>query len=168
MIEPAHALLMAHYNRWMNEKLYAACARLTDDQRRRDQGAFFGSVHATLNHILYGDLAFMSRFTGDPPHPPALGEEIHAAFEALHAARTEMDERLVAFAGGLDADWLARPLSYVSNVDKREHTLSRCVLVTHLFNHQTHHRGQITTLLSQAGIDVGSTDLPFMPGVEAF
>jgi len=168
MINAAHARLMATYNQWMNEKLYATCAQIDDADRRRDLGAFFGSVHATLNHILYGDLAFLSRFTGDPPTAPALGVDLYDSFDALRVARASIDARLVDWTASLTQAWLAEPLTYVSNVDKAEHTVTRWVLVTHLFNHQTHHRGQVTTLLSQLGHDIGATDLPFMPGVDRF
>ena len=167
MIDAGYAATLARYNRWMNERLYALCATLPEAERRRERGAFFGSIHATLDHIVYADLAFLSRFTGDPPEPPELGVELHAGFEALRAARAALDARLVDWAGGLDDAWLRAPMSYASKVDGRMRTLPRWLLVAHVFNHQTHHRGQVTTLLAQLGLDVGSTDLPFMPGVEA-
>jgi uncharacterized damage-inducible protein DinB len=154
---------MARYNAWMNARLYALCATLGDDERRRDRGAFFRSIHSTLNHIVYADLAFLSRFTGDPPEVPALGVDLHAEFAALRAARAALDARIEAWCATLDEDWLAQKLTYTSKVDGQTRTLPRWLLVTHLFNHQTHHRGQLTTLLTQRGLDIGSTDLPFMP-----
>jgi uncharacterized damage-inducible protein DinB len=165
MIDRHYCIVMASYNRWMNERLYACCAEVGDEERRRDRGAFFGSIHATLNHLLYGDLAWLSRFTGDPPQSPRLGEEIHADFETLRSAREELDERLRAWSESLEPAWLEAPFRYASQVDGRERTLPTWVLVAHLFNHQTHHRGQLTTLLSQLGRDPGVTDLPFAPGV---
>jgi uncharacterized damage-inducible protein DinB len=163
MITSAFALAMAQYNAWMNERLYALCADLPDAERRRDRGAFFGSIDATLNHIVYADLAFLSRFTGDPPQVPELGVDQYPHFAALHRARIALDARLCEWAATLQDDWLGELLTYVSKVDGRTRSVPRWVLVAHVFNHQTHHRGQVTTLLSQMGHDIGSTDLPFMP-----
>jgi uncharacterized damage-inducible protein DinB len=165
MIDRHYCIVMASYNRWMNERVYACCAEVGDEERRRDRGAFFGSIHATLNHLLYGDLAWLSRFTSDPPRPPRLGEEIHADFATLRSAREKLDERLLAWSESLEPGWLEATFRYASQVDGRERSVPTWVLVTHLFNHQTHHRGQLTTLLSQLGQDPGVTDLPFAPGV---
>ena len=68
MIAPAYCQLMARYNRWMNERLYALCAGLDDDERKRDRGAFFGSIHGTLNHLLWGDRMWLGRFTRRAVH----------------------------------------------------------------------------------------------------
>jgi uncharacterized damage-inducible protein DinB len=165
LIDAEYARLMARYNRWMNDRLYALCGGLPDAERRRDRGAFFRSVHGTLNHLVYADLAFLSRFTGDPPEVPPLGVELYARFEELAAVRAALDARLDAWAAGLSDAWLRAPHSYTSKVDGATRTLPAWILVAHLFNHQAHHRGQLTTLLSQQGLDVGTTDLPFMPGV---
>jgi uncharacterized damage-inducible protein DinB len=167
MIDAQYARAMARYNRWMNERLYALCETLGDEERRRDRGAFFRSIHGTLNHIVYGDLAFLSRFTGDPPEVPPLGRELHATFAELAAARRAIDARLDAWAETLTDAWLAAPHTYTSKVDGLTRTLPAWLLVVHLFNHQTHHRGQLTTLLSQMGHDPGVTDLPFLPGLAA-
>ena len=163
MITAAYSVAMAQYNAWMNQRLYALCAGLPDAERRRDRGAFFKSIHGTLNHIVYADLAFLSRFTGDPPQVPELDVDLYADFAALHAARLSLDQRLCDWTGTLQDDWLELPLTYTSKVDGRRRTVPRWVLVAHVFNHQTLHRGQVTTLLSQMGHDMGSTDLPFMP-----
>jgi uncharacterized damage-inducible protein DinB len=165
MIDAEFARTMAAYNRWMNERAYAVCSRVADAERRRDRGAFFGSIHGTLNHLVYADLAFLSRFTGDPPEVPALGTELYAGFEELAAVRAALDARLIAWAAGLSEEWLASPFTYTSTVDGLTRTLPAWILVGHLFNHQAHHRGQLSTLLTQAGHDIGVTDLPFMPGV---
>ena len=92
-----------------------------------------------------------------------LGAALYDDFGALRAARAALDARLLRWAAELREDWLREPLSYVSRVDGRTRTVPRWLLAVHLFNHQTHHRGQLTMLLSQLGLDVGSTDLPFMP-----
>jgi uncharacterized damage-inducible protein DinB len=165
MIDAEYCLTMARYNAWMNERLYDVCARISDAERRRDLGAFFGSVHGTLNHLVYGDLAWLSRFTGDPPEIPPLGKELYADFAELRSVREALDARMIVWSLGLSEQWLAAPFAYTSKVDGATRTLPAWILVTHLFNHQTHHRGQLTTLLKQLGYDPGVTDLPFVPGL---
>jgi len=108
----------------------------------------------------------MSRFTGDPEVIPELGQDLHQNFADLREARIKLDRRIVGWAPSLSEEWLAQELTYESKVDGVVRTVPRWVLVTHMFNHATHHRGQITTLLSQIGLDYGTTDLPFMSGFE--
>ena len=163
MIDPAYCRLMARYNRWMNQRLYAACVGLSDEQRKQDRGAFFGSIHGTLNHLLCGDTAWMNRFTGKPLSGLHARIELHADFPDLHAARERMDQAILAWAETIRQEWLDADFGYVSLIDGSSRTRPAWQLVTHLFNHQTHHRGQVTTLLSQCGIDPGVTDLPAMP-----
>lgn len=167
MITAEHCHLMADYNRWMNRKLYEVCAGMDDAARKQDRGAFFGSIHSTLNHILYGDLAFMSRFTGEPEEVPPLGVDLYVEFDEMRRVRAALDDRIVEWAAGLTAEWLAGTLTYESKVDGVTRTVPHWAIVTHMFNHETHHRGQATTLLSQAGLDVGTTDIPFMPRFNA-
>ena len=162
MITAAHAHLMAQYNEWMNSRLYAVCASLPDTDLRKDRGAFFQSIYATLNHIAYGDLAFLSRFTGNPSRVPESGVDLFGAFEVLRSERAALDQRILVWSASLSPAWLAEPLTYTSKIDGKTRTVPRWTLVTHMFNHQTHHRGQVTTLLSQMGLDVGTTDIPFM------
>jgi uncharacterized damage-inducible protein DinB len=166
VITSEHCHVMARYNEWMNARLYALCATLPDAELRLDRGAFFKSIYLTLNHITYGDLAFMSRFTGVPAVVPEPGVELFAGFAGLRAERESLDARLLEWAASLTAQWLASSLTYTSKIDGKVRTVPNWVLVTHMFNHQTHHRGQVTTLLSQMGLDVGSTDIPFMPGFD--
>lgn len=163
MITSTYCALMARYNQWMNRKLYAACAQLSDAQRKQDRGAFFGSIHGTLNHLIYGDTAWMRRFSGRPLDGLHPRMEFHPELEALRAMRDIFDQEIIAWAEQLSPEWLAADFTYTSMADGTTRTRPAWVLVTHLFNHQTHHRGQITTLLSQFGIDVGVTDLPAMP-----
>ena len=165
MISAECAHTLARYNEWMNARLYATCATLPEAELHADRGAFFKSIYATLNHIAYADLAFLSRFTGAPPAPPELGVDLFGGFAALRAQRVAIDRRLLDWTALLDDAWLAEPLTYTSKVDGAVRTRPRWLLVSHLFNHQTHHRGQVTTLLAQQGLDIGSTDLPFMPGL---
>lgn len=163
MIDAKYCLAMAEYNEWMNTRLYALCSSMTDEQRKQNRGAFFGSIHRTLNHILYGDLAFMSRFTGEPSTVPALGVDVYADFGDLWRERSTLDRRICVWSETLQKDWLKQELTYESKVDGVTRTVPKWVLVMHMFNHETHHRGQITTLLSQLGLDMGTTDIPFMP-----
>lgn len=165
MVTSDWALTMARYNEWMNSRLFALCATLPESELRADRGAFFGSIYATLNHIAYADLAFLSRFTGEPAVVPELDADLFGGFAALRAERTALDARFVEWAATLTPEWLAATLTYTSKVDGATRTRTRWLLVAHLFNHQAHHRGQVTTLLAQRGLDVGSTDLPFMPGL---
>lgn len=159
---PGHYALMARYNRWMNEKLYAVCADISDAERKKDRGAFFKSIHGTLNHLLYGDVVWMARFRNEPV-PAVIIAELHAEFGALRAARAAMDRDILDWAAALMPEWLASPFRYTSNVDRKVRTMPAWTLVAHLFNHQTHHRGQLTTLIMQCGIDPGVTDIPFLP-----
>jgi uncharacterized damage-inducible protein DinB len=163
MITAEYCRVMTDYNAWMNERLYALCGSIDDADRRSDRGAFFGSIHRTLNHVMYSDLAFMSRFTGDPAVVPELGVDIHDDYDELWRSRSSLDKRLCEWSSILAASWLAEDLTYTSKVDGIIRTVPRWVLVAHMLNHQTHHRGQITTILSQMGLDVGTTDIPFMP-----
>jgi len=167
MIDAKFCQLMAEYNEWMNAKLYRACASLSEPALREDHGAFFKSIYLTLNHIAYADMAFLSRFTGQPPEVPPMGEDLYGGFGRLRTEREQLDQRLLVWSSTLTPDWLNLPLTYISKVDGKERTVPRWALVVHLFNHQTHHRGQVTTLLSQLGLDVGSTDIPFMPQFNA-
>ena len=157
---------LAAYNRWMNERLYAVCAGIGDTERRRDRGAFFGSVQGTLNHLLVADRLWMSRFTGESFSVPSLDTELFADFDALRRERERTDAAIDAWAADLDAETLAGTLHYTTMVDPQPRSTPLWLAVTHFFNHQTHHRGQLTTLLSQMGVDYGVTDLLWLPSVD--
>jgi uncharacterized damage-inducible protein DinB len=159
--------LMARYNQWMNEKLYQVCAVIPDKERKKDLGAFFRSVHGTLNHLLYGDKAWMSRFVGKPSAVTAIGEELHQDFDRLRADRTALDQQILDWSHALSPHWLEAPFEYTSNVDGKTRVLPAWALVMHMFNHQTHHRGQVTTLIKQLGHEPGITDLPWLPEFES-
>jgi uncharacterized damage-inducible protein DinB len=162
-VEQARAL--ARYNTWMNDKLYAACATLSDEERKRDRGAFFKSIHGTLNHILLADLIWLGRFEGRPFAFRSLDQELHAGFDELYAERMAVDARIERWAAGLTDAELEAKLEFTSAITKRKHAPALWKLVAHFFNHQTHHRGQVTVLLSQAGVDYGVTDLFLLPGL---
>ena len=162
MITSEYCSTMAAYNRWMNERLYALCAGLSDQERKEDRGAFFKSIHSTLNHILVIELALLARFAGTPINIE-FGVDPYEDFDELRSAREELDQRIAEWAADITPELLSEPHTFVSKVDGASHTMPAWILATQLFNHATHHRGQITTLLSQMGLDIGTTDLPFMP-----
>jgi uncharacterized damage-inducible protein DinB len=166
MITPDYARTMARYNRWMNGTIYAAAARLPDAERKRDLGAFFKSLHGMLNHILVGDRIWLGRLTGMPWHPPSLAHELYADFDELARGRAATDDAIEALAASLTPERLAGPLAYRSLLKPRDVSCPYGFVLMHLFNHQTHHRGQATTLLMQLGVDPGVTDLIYLPGME--
>jgi uncharacterized damage-inducible protein DinB len=159
---------MARYNRWMNERLYALLSEFPDEERKRDRGAFFRSMHGTLNHLLWGDRMWLGRFIDEPCTAPAFGADMVADFAELAREREATDRKILNWAGSVTASWLGGTLSYTSKVDGRSRELPRAVAVLQLFNHGTHHRGQLTTLISQAGRNPGETDIPWLPGVVRF
>jgi uncharacterized damage-inducible protein DinB len=153
------------YNQWMNNKLYDACERLSDQERKSDRKAFFGSIHGTLNHLLLGDKVWLSRFLNERFSVKGLDQILYDSFSELRQERHKTDDLIIDWASQLTEQELLSEFRYhsISNPGPKA-----CVLwqaVTHLFNHQTHHRGQISTLLSQAGIDLGVTDLIAIPGI---
>ena len=162
MISTEYARTFARYNRWMNGKLYDCAARLTDAQRKEDVGAFFKSIHGTLNHLLVADNVWMGRFEGPVFVPQSLAQELHAEFDALRREREAMDVRIIEWMRRLTDDALAGELRYTSITNPAPRKMPMWLAVTHFFNHQTHHRGQLTTLLMQRAIDPGVTDLMWM------
>lgn len=162
MITPAHAQMMARYNSWQNQSLYDAADTLTDDARQQDRKAFWGSIHGTLNHILWGDQNWMSRFDGTPaPNAPnePVSEHDLATWHGLKLARAEFDQTIEAWTDRLTDDWLREDLTWYSGAVGRDVTKPKWILVTHFFNHQTHHRGQVHCMLTQAGAKPDDTDL---------
>lgn len=159
---PDHAATMARYNQWQNDNLYNVCGSLSDEERKMERGLFFGSIHGTLNHLLLADKIWLGRFTNDPFHVTGLDQELYADFDALKSARADMDQVIIDWTNGLTEALLAADLHYrpISDPTDKSHPL--WLAATHLFNHQTHHRGQITTALSQLGLDYGVTDLIYM------
>jgi uncharacterized damage-inducible protein DinB len=164
---------MADYNLWMNTRVYEAASRLEPSQLHADRGAFFGSIFGTLSHILIADTIWMNRFAGHPrsframagidslPRPSSLSQPLYAEFDQLRGARQGMDMMIIEFCKEACDEDYAQVLAY-TDLAGRAHNNGFDSLVQHFFNHQTHHRGQVTTLLSQAGIDVGATDLIVM------
>jgi uncharacterized damage-inducible protein DinB len=140
----------ARYNRLANETLYDACAGLSDADWRRDLGAFFGSAQGTLNHLLVGDTIWMARLEGGTHPSTDLDAILFERFGDLRAARRQMDQRIERFFSSLPTDFAKGSVRYVNNAGfDIEDPLS--VILPHFFNHQTHHRAQVHTLLSQLG-----------------
>lgn len=151
-----HWRMLARYNAWANARLYAAAAALPAGGFEADGGAFFGSLKGTLNHLLVTDRIWMRRFTGEGDAPAQLDAILHDEFGPLRAAREAEDRRIVAWIDGLVAERLSDVVSYrrVSSPDVMEQPLVEAL--AHLFNHQTHHRGQAHALLTRfAGPDAG-------------
>ena len=154
----------------MNENIYAAARQLKPSAIAEDRGAYFGSILGTLNHLLVADTIWLGRFANHPtgftsltdirsaPKPLALDEVLYPHFEDLWLARYDMDQLIKAFAAELSESDLLKPLSY-TNTQGKPYTKSFSSLLGHFFNHQTHHRGQVSTLLTQVGVDLGTTDL---------
>ena len=166
----SHFPLLADYNQWMNRKLYDAAATLPQAQLIADRGAFFGSILGTLNHLVVADTIWLKRFRAHPsrpdalagmdetPMPAALDAVLYPDLAQLRERRECLDQVILAWMATLDDATLASQLDYTSMRGVPARRAVSAVLM-HFFNHQTHHRGQATTLLSQAGVDVGVTDL---------
>lgn len=164
MIDADFVRTMARYNAWQNRSLYREADRLSDAQRREDRGAFFRSVHGTLGHILWGDMTWMARLDGwEKPGPGGAQPESWMGWEALKAERAVADRRIGDWAGRLtDAD-LTGDFPWYSGILKCDMTRPKWLVVTHFFNHQTHHRGQAHALLTSFGMKPDATDVVFMP-----
>ncbi len=155
--------LLARYNQWMNDKIYHACDQLSDDIREQDKGAFFGSIHRTLDHIVFGDTIWLERLRDGVFTPRKIGMILYPQWHALKDRRLQLDQEIANWTATLDDTLLSQPFEFTSSIDQQKRSGPKWIFIQHMFNHQTHHRGQVTTLLSQLDIDIGSTDIPFMP-----
>ena len=146
-----HYAAFARYNTWANRRLYDAAAQLSDADYRADRGAFFKSMHGTLNHLLTADWVWMNRFTGQGPAPTRLDAIQHDTLPGLRRMREEEDRRIVGYVDGLGEAELSGTIRYrrVSSPDELEQALAPAL--THFFNHQTHHRGQAHSILCSFG-----------------
>jgi uncharacterized damage-inducible protein DinB len=161
MITPAYIRTMAAYNAEMNRRLYGAAARLSEAERRAPRGAFWGSIHATLTHILWGDRQWMSRFDNwpKPDTPIKQSAQMIDNFAELSAVREKADTDITRWAHKVDDAWLGEDMVWFSGAANREMRAPKGLLVAHFFNHQTHHRGQAHAMLTAAGQETGDTDL---------
>ena len=165
-----NCLLMARYNQEMNDKLYDCARQLSAEDLNKDMGAFFGSVLGTLNHNVVGDIVWMKRFAEHPANftslrgladivkPDSLDQTISEDLESLYDLRKKLDEMILAWAEELTDESLATQFPY-QNMKGEQFNDRLMYPLQHFFNHQTHHRGQLTTLFNQLGIDPGVTDL---------
>ncbi len=148
----------ARYNQWANRRLYAACASLPESEYLKPRASFFGSLHATLNHILVGDRIWMGRLTGHDPGITALDQILYGDLAGLRVARAAEDAQIIAFVDGLDEPNFNTTLRYKTTEGTARATPVRWVLA-HMFNHETHHRGQAHGLLSQTAVAPPALDL---------
>src|SRR5689334_23984402 len=146
-----HFHMLGRYNTIANERLYEVCAELSDEQYRKEGPGSFGSIHRTLNHILLGDQIWMNRFTTEEvTSTPPLATILHEDFPSLREARVIEDARIEAFLAGLTDSFLRNPVCYYNSAGKYfEDPLT--LVLQHMFNHATHHRGQVHVMLSQFG-----------------
>jgi uncharacterized damage-inducible protein DinB len=157
-----HFAMMAGYNAWCNARIYDVAAQLSDADYRADRGAFFRSVHGTLNHLLTADRIWMRRFTGEGEAPNRLDAILFEDPLELRAARVKEDERIVAYIDGLSEADLSGRIRYRTITNPTDYDQPLALVLTHFFNHQTHHRGQVHCLLTGFGLDAPSLDLlPF-------
>lgn len=153
-----HFQMLARYNRIANERLFAKCAQLEDAEYRKGRAGSFGSIHGLLNHILLGDRRWMGLFeSGERPTPP-LNQILYDEFADLESARAQEDSRIEAFFGRLDASFWSRSFAYTNHQGK-DYVETAHVACSHLFNHQTQHRGQVHVMLSQTPVAPPALDL---------
>lgn len=170
MSRTSHICLMATYNEWMSAKVYEAARSLSDEELSADRKAFFGSILGTLNHLAVGDTIWLKRFAKHPtnhlalepvrqlPDPKSLDQWLFSNIREFSAYREWLDRIIIKWAQSITESDLDDPFNY-ANMKGVVSDKDFYSLVMHFFNHQTHHRGQVTALLSQAGVDVGDTDL---------
>lgn len=165
-----HFQLMAGYNRRLNQQIYSTAATLSDEERKKDRAAFFQSIHQTLNHLMVGDIVWLRRFRNhrdyykaldileEFPIPKALNEVLFDSFSTLQSKREQLDEAIIQWLStDTNSNDFDDHLKYKNMLGTPSHRNFGEVLM-HFFNHQTHHRGQVSTLLSQCGLDIGVTD----------
>ena len=150
--------MLARYNRIANERLYAACAELDEAEYRKQRSGSFGSIHGLLNHILLGDRRWLGLFEGGQRATPPLNQILYDDFSSLRSAREREDARLESFFSNVDVAFWDRSFPYTNNQGK-DYVETAHVACSHLFNHQTHHRGQVHVMLSDAGVAAPGLDL---------
>ena len=153
-----HFQMLARYNRLANERLFTKCAQLDDAEYRKERTGSFGSIHGLVNHILLGDRRWMGLFENGERATPRLNQILYDDFYALRSARVREDARIEAFFAECDAGFWSRSFAYTNNQGK-DYVETAHVACSHLFNHQTHHRGQVHVMLSQAQVAPPALDL---------
>ena len=162
--------LMSQYNQWMNQKIYQAAQQLGNEASQQDRGAFFGSILGTLNHIWVADVIWLRRFSQHPQQYPslsllpelssytALDQTVADNVETLQKLRQELDKTIIQWCQEIASADLEHSLEYF-DTKGNSYNKNFGQLIQHFFNHQTHHRGQVSTLINQQGVDLGVTDL---------
>ena len=157
-------LAMANYNRWVNEHIYDLCSDLTAEDYRLDRKVFFGSIHNTLNHILLVDVLWLARLQGlEANSIHSLDQILYDDFDELRSEHADHDRTVIEFTDALDDDALGKKVKYCRMDGRPGESTTHEVLWT-MFNHQTHHRGQVHAMLSQSGIK--NSDLPDLDVVD--
>jgi uncharacterized damage-inducible protein DinB len=150
----------------VNEKLFAICAGMSDEERKRDIGAPFHSIHGTFNHLLLVDRLWLGRFQHQEFHFSTLADELYSDFDELRREQRMTDDAIDAWIAILPESQLASPFTFHSRSRDQDSTFLMSSVMLHFFNHQTHHRGQITAMIESLGYDCGVTDLLWLPGLE--
>ena len=160
-----YALTMARYNLWQNESLTNAANDLSEAERQADRGAFFGTIEKTFSHIFWGDSIWLSRFEGVNFPSGGIDESVSLIrdWDTFRLERASLDHRILEWAHKTPPEWFEGNLSWHSRAIGRNVITPKKTVVVHLFNHQTHHRGQIHAMLTAAGARPEATDVPFMP-----
>ena len=161
-----HFTMFAAYNQWANRRIYDAAAQLTKDEFERNVGAFFGSAMGTLNHLLVADRIWMKRFTNGGEAPKTLDAILHRDFQPLRKAREAEDLRIIAWIGGLTEKAMAGRFTYMTVSDMRTVSQRLAPALAHVFNHQTHHRGQAHAILTMLGKPSITLDLVYFQRTE--
>ena len=164
MITAEWVAMMARYNAWQNDWMLNACDALDDAVRRQDRGLFFGSIHGTLSHILWGDHMWLNRFTGGDAPQVRQRDSGHYVedWNDLRAERERTDAALGQWAADVGQDFLDGAYRWYSGSAQAEMSRPMAQIVVHLFNHQTHHRGQVHATLTKLGVPTKDTDLFYL------
>lgn len=163
----AHYRMFARYNEWANRRLFEAAGKLSIEQYRADRGAFFKSMHGTLNHLLVTDRIWMQRFTGEGEAPTRLDAILFETLDDLRIAREAEDSRIVRYADGLDEGRIAGTIKYRRVSTPQEFEQELAPALAHWFNHQTHHRGQAHAILTSLTGEAPELDLLFFQRIAA-
>ena len=157
--------MMARYNRWQNNGIRDVVGKMDEADLTQDRGAFFGSIFRTLNHLLWGDQLWLMRLgVGDGPSVDAdKHDQLTATITDWDRLRFRTDGQIMEWAGGLNSIDLTGDLNFHSALFNKTLTRPMGLCVTHFFNHQTHHRGQVHAMLTAAGQTLPDTDLTLMP-----
>ena len=165
MITPEHIRIFARYNEWQNRSVFTAAGTLSEQERKQDRGAFFKSIEATLNHLLWADRIWLSRFDlCDLPKQPSIQTSVQecSSWAELCEGRAAMDKVFLAWGEQVTLADIQGDLTWFSGAANKEVTKPKAFLICHIFNHQTHHRGQVNALLTAAGTKPDDTDLFYL------